>query len=386
MSATTDTATEARTVTALVLDRGRAVPRQVAMRVLESGIWREYGWADVTRTVARVAGLLESMGVTPGSTVAVACGSRAEWSLSIWAVNALGARAVAVTTQADEATLTELLDQSPVAWIVEGAEPIARLDLMGRAPDRDTVLTIDEVDGDNPPRWTWSTDVVEADPADDDTRLNRLAEAVAAVDPATEALTVPEESGQALTHAEVFAAGRSQHLGMHEGDEYLAFLPPTWTGEAVMLLAAHPIAAAVVNWGSRGAATLGEFRAVQPTVIHAPSEWWDSVAGRVRMVAAEPAPLAKGAMRALIEGRGGVGVGLARRILTRRLGLSRIREARSLGPVAAPTAAVLAGLGIELGEDLARPTSLGDSTAEGAGGAAADPGETPRNDDLEGAS
>ncbi len=358
---TTETHTAQPSAPALVLERAASSPRAVALRVLESGVWVEYGWGDVARTVARVAGLLAGAGVGGGSIVGVACGSRSEWALCVWAVQALGATAVTMTAQADEAVLATASDRSPAAWIVEGAEPVDRLVAMGRPAEH--VLTIDDIHGGTQPQWSWRDDVLGADASADDARLAELRRSVGALDTATEALRVPEEGDHALTHDELVTAGRSSHLGLQTGDEYLAFLPPTWPSESVVLLGAHPVSGAVVNSGSRGMSGLLEFRAVQPTVIHAPSAWWDTVAARVQMIAAEPGPLAKGAMRSVVDGRGGFAAGLARRILVRRLGLGRVREARSLGQTGEATTKVLAGLGIGLGDDLARPRGLGDDPA-----------------------
>ncbi|HET8930258.1 MAG TPA: AMP-binding protein [Acidimicrobiales bacterium] len=375
MSTPTGSSSARRSAPALVLERAESSPRSVAMRVLESGVWVEYGWADVARTVARVAGLLGQADVGAGSVVAVACGSRSEWALCVWAVHALGASAVTVTTQADDGVLRAVSDRSPAVWIVEGAEPVDRLEQLGRPAEN--VLTIDDIHGGTQPRWSWQADVLGADAADDELRLAELRRAVDGLDGASEALRTPEDGDHALTHDELVAAGGSAHLGLEPTDEYLAFLPPTWPSEAVVLLGAHPVSGAVVNSGSRGASGLLEFRAVQPTVLHAPSEWWDAVAGRILMIAAEPGPFAKGAMKGLVEGKGGLTSGLARRVLTRRMGLSRVRVARSLGPIGPSTTKVLTGLGITLADDLARPKGLTDGTESAT--------EESRQENLEGA-
>lgn len=361
---------------AMVIERAAASPRAVAVRVLESGVWVEYSWADVARSVARVAHLLAGAGVSTGSVVGVACGSRAEWPLCVWAVNALGATAVAVSTQADEKTLAVVSDRSPVVWIVEGAEPVDRLAAMGRP--HGNVLTITDIVGGTQPTWTWRADVLGADPADDEARLADLRRSIDAIDGGFEALRTLEDGDHSLTQDELVAAGRSDRLGLQPGDEYLAFLPPTWPSEAVVLLGAHPLSGAVVNSGSRNSAGIQEFQAVQPTVVHAPSEWWDGVAGRVLLIADEPGPFAKGAMRGLVEGRGGFTAGLARRILAKRLGLSRIREGRSLGPMSEHTTKVLTGLGVTFGDPLARPQGLVDVRERSVD-------QVTRQEDLEGA-
>lgn len=353
------TVSAAVTPTALMLGLAERSPRHVAVRVYESGVWVEYGWDDVARTVARVAGFAASVGVGPGSVVVLACGSRVEWSLVVWAATGLGATVVAVPADVDPATLAALVGEDPALWVLEGAEPFDGLARAGATGA--TRLVIESADLSAESRrgiYEWERDVLAAPLVDDATRAAELTGAVAALDPTTVALRLPGEGALELTHADLVtaAAGRPD-LG--DGDEYLSFLPPTWAVEARLLAGAHPASGAVVSFGSRSGGGLREVGAVQPTVLVAPREWWSALVAMVQRSAAEPAPLAKGPLNKILAGGGdGLIARLARRNLAHRFGFTRLRAAYSLGGVTDDQARALAGLGVPLESPLERPRSL----------------------------
>lgn len=356
--------TASATPTALVLGRAERTPRAVALRVYESGVWVEYGWDDVARTVARVAGLAASAGVEPGSVVALACGSRVEWSLSVWAMTGLGATVVAVPAHATTEALADVARLDPALWILEGAQPFDGITALGVTGTR---LVVDAA---NLPAATrqnvleWDRDVVDGAGSDDAAVLTALGGLVAALDPTTVALRLPGENGRELTHADLVTAGDAgDRPSLADGDEYLSFLPPTWATEARLLAGDHPTSGAVVSFGSRGGGGLSEVATVQPTVLVAPAEWWTDLAALVTRSAAEPAPLAKGPLRKVLAGGGdGLAVRLTRRALIRRFGLTRVRSAHTLGGLSDQASQVIAGLGVPLGSPLERPVPLGSTS------------------------
>lgn len=374
------TSGEAVTSVAQLLARADATPDVVAMRVLESGVWVEYGWGDVARTVTRVAAVLADAGVRTGGTVGVVCGSRAEWPVCIWAVHALGATAVALSCQADEAVLGDAAARHPEVWILEGLEAHDRLRAID--PGGTGMLVLDDVELSDPGSavWTWQRDVVGADPAADAERRAKLVERHDAASVDGPALILAEESGRAVDLRAPVGAGsadRTSPAGLEfiSTDEYLAFLPPTWPTEASVLLSAHPAGGGVVSFGSRVGGGLAELATVQPTLVQAPAAWWDAMAAHVVRQATEPAPLAGRALEAVVRGdaAGGVFAKRARRKVRRHLGLARVREARVLGTPDAATVAVLDGLGVPRPLPLAVPEALAGSIDQSASAAHPDP-------------
>lgn len=370
------TASEFRSVTSLVFERADSSPTTVAMRVLESGVWAEYGWADVARTVARVAALLGDAGVGPGGVVALVSGSRAEWPICVWAAQALGATTVAVSAQADEATIRGVAGRQPRAWITEGLEAYDRItDVIA---DAGGVLVLDRVEVPAGPTRviSWSEHVLGAQTSQDGEALAMARQAAANVDPDRPALMLPEDGAATFTHRDLLASdpagGPSSLFELAGGDEYLSFLPPTWSAEASVLIGSHATSGATVSLGSRVGGGLAELAAVKPSAVQAPGLWWDALAERVIRQASEPAPLAAKALRAIVAGdtSGGTTLKLARRSIKHGLGLTRVRQARSLGPVSADTASVLRGLMVPLGDQSPSPAALAQQTISTAASAA----------------
>lgn len=347
-----------------VLQRSERTPRTVALRVYESGLWVEYGWDDVARTVARVAALAADAGVQPGSVVALVCGSRPEWAVCVWAATGLGATVVAVDAQSDVDTIETIAARRPALWILEGLEPFDTLTAAGVSGDISR-LVLDAADLPAAARrgiHEWERDVLGSRGSDEE-RLADLRRSVTGSSPDAVALILPDE-GVELTRADLVADGDTAHrVQLDTEDEYLSFLPPTWVAEARLLVGDHPVTGAVVSLGSRSGTGLREVAAIQPTVVQAPAEWWRSLAETVTRQAAEPAPLARGALRTLLDGGDGLGARLARRTLCRRLGLARLRDARVLGEPDATSIRVLDGLRVPLGAALERPRPLGPVTA-----------------------
>lgn len=357
MSATVTSTTEV-IAPMLVFERASSSPDTVAMRVLESGVWVEYTWSDVARTVARVADVLRRGGVESGSEVALVSGSRAEWALCVWAINSLGATAIAVSSQADDEVVRAVAERKPTLWVLEGIEACdraARTDTNGSP-----VLILDPVEDrwERTKPWVWRNDVVGVDPDADPDRLGRARAGAAAVDAVGPALVLPEGTDRPLSHRDLVSAEAG--VSMEPGDEYLAFLPPTWAAEARVLIGGHATSGATVSSGSRVGGGLAELATVAPTVLQAPVEWWDALVDRVTRAATEPGPLAAGAVRRIVAGESGGGLltKIARASIRRSVGVGRVRDARTLGPVGDAVVGLCAGLEIPLGPELERPASL----------------------------
>lgn len=357
MSAATETETVAssvRTAPALLSAQATSRATMCAVRVLESGVWVEYSWSDLARTVARVASLFDEAGVAAGSSVAVVSGSRAEWAVSVWAAQSLGATVVAVSSQVDAEALTALAGLGPEAWVLEGLEAWDRM--TQNVPGAKNILVLDDIalNGGRTPDWVWSRDIVGADEARDDRRIEALGQRAAQVDPATVALVLASDGGRSYTHTDLLGAAATASAGsplpLIAADEYLSFLPPTWPDEALALAGAHVVSGATVSYGSRSGGGLAEVAAVRPTVIQGPAVWWDAVNGHIRRLAEEPAPLGRAPLTAILAGESGGGflTRAVRRVLLRRIGLDRLRHGRSVGAPADATVSLLAGLGIAL--------------------------------------
>ena len=84
------------TLAARLLEHARDRGDEVAIREKHRGVWREWTWARYAKRVADVAEGLRSLGVGPGSRVAIHSENRPEWVIADLAVQGLGACSVGV--------------------------------------------------------------------------------------------------------------------------------------------------------------------------------------------------------------------------------------------------------------------------------------------------
>lgn len=345
----------------LFMSRADASPRTVAVRTAAAGVWQEAGWADVVATVARAADTMRAAGVSTGSVVVLVCGSRAEWPASVVAAQSLGATVVALAADADPDSLGAVRATHRCSlWVVEGEEQFDNVVAAGAGTGPMLVIDHRGVDLASGDIRTWQATIVEeAGPADAE-RVERLKADVAALDPDQPAAVIPRDrlspGGPVAvwTHRQLAAdvghpeAGAPVGPGLVEGDEYLSFLPPAWPVETFALLREAPTVGATVSFGGRVGGVLADLRDIQPTVVQAPGELWESIATDVEVRTAESGRLARAAMQGVRSGKSGPLAALARRSIRSKTGLSRVRSARALSPVAPETVSFLGGLGVAL--------------------------------------
>jgi long-chain acyl-CoA synthetase len=96
----------------LLRDVAAAEPRHTAMRVKESGIWRDITWADYRDAVESIAFGLAALGVTAGDRVAIQSENRPEWIFTDVAASSLRAMIVGLYPTNPVAEVAYLLQDS----------------------------------------------------------------------------------------------------------------------------------------------------------------------------------------------------------------------------------------------------------------------------------
>jgi long-chain acyl-CoA synthetase len=345
----------------LLLNRAAASPRTVAVRTSAAGVWQEAGWSDVVTTVARAAHTMRSAGVAAGSVVVLVCGSRPEWPIAVLAAQSLGATVVALAGDATPDALAAVRSTHRCSLrVVEGEEQFDHVVAAGAGTSPMLVVDHRGIDLGSDEIRTWQAAIVDAADPDDAPALERLRADVAALDPDQPAAVIPRDDVSAdgpvavWTHRQLAGdvghpeAGAPSGAGLVEGDEYLSFLPPAWPVESFALLREAPMVGATTSFGGRVGGVLGDLRDIQPTVIQAPGELWDAIASEVVARTADAGRLTRGAMQGVRSGRSRPLASLARRAIRSKTGLSRVRSARSLSPVAPETVTFLEALGVAL--------------------------------------
>jgi long-chain acyl-CoA synthetase len=112
--------TEPTTIPALLARHATERPDAVALRSKRRGLWQATTYAELRRRVAAASAGLRAAGVTPGATVALIAENSPSWVVADLAVQALGARSVALPPQTPPATVVRVLAAAGATLVVCG--------------------------------------------------------------------------------------------------------------------------------------------------------------------------------------------------------------------------------------------------------------------------
>ncbi len=376
----TQTLEATATLASRLLEHARDRAGEVAIREKHRGVWREWTWAGYAKRVADVAAGLRSLGVGPGSRVAVHAENRPEWVIADLAAQGLGACTVGIYPTSPAAEVEYLLGHSEAeVLIAEDEEQLDKaLAVRDRLPllrhvvvmeprglrfaDLPGVLTFAELEerGDTPDATQAYAESVEA-----------LAPDATAVLVYTSGTTGPPK-GAMISHANLVAAGRSfvEVLGARRGDEVLSYLPLCHVAERLISVIDGIWAGLVVNFGEGGPSFANDLRDVQPTVFLGVPRVWEKMLATVEIRMADASRLKRALYRACLrQGRRiaprrmtgrttfadrvvlALCAALVFRALRERLGMSRVRAPISgAAPIAPQVLEWLWAIGIPVRE------------------------------------
>jgi len=119
---------EARTLSALwlrALSEARPTP---AFLVKQRGEWRDVSWDDAGRSVEELAAGFLSLGIGKGDRVAILSRTRLEWTLSDWALIAIGALVVPIYPTSPALECAYVLGNSGARFVIcEDAGQLAKV-------------------------------------------------------------------------------------------------------------------------------------------------------------------------------------------------------------------------------------------------------------------
>ncbi len=282
------------TLPKLLAHNARQYGRAVAMREKDLGIWNEYAWADIARTVEHLALGLAELGVARGEVVAILGRNRPNWVWSEWAIQAIGGVSIGlyedilgeesayllnyaqsrVVVCEDEEQVDKLLELGPrlrhLRWIVfhddrgmrKYADPrlIPWADLMARGT---------KAAADDPERFERE---VEAGSGEDVALLCTTSGTTA--NPKLAML----QHGRFLRHCAVYL----QRDPREPTDDYVCMLPLPWIMEQVYVAVMPLLARIRINFPESGETALRDMREIGPTHILLAPRVWEQMAADVR--------------------------------------------------------------------------------------------------------
>jgi long-chain acyl-CoA synthetase len=134
------------TAPALLLERARRNPDDIAFRAKQLGIYRERTWRDFAEQVARTAKALAAEGLGAGDRIAIMADVCEEWLICDQAAQCLGAIVYGIyPTASPQEVEYQMRDGGAVLFIAEDQEFVDRiLPLVDRLPALRRIIVIDD--------------------------------------------------------------------------------------------------------------------------------------------------------------------------------------------------------------------------------------------------
>jgi long-chain acyl-CoA synthetase len=283
------------TLPALLQERARRTPHQVALRAKELGIWRETSWAKYLEQVKLFSLGLRALGLERVDKVAIIGDNRPETFIAELAAQAAGAASVGLFQDAvpreiryvvhdSDARFAVVEDQEQVDKLLEMRERLPQLakiiyyDPKGlRHYDRGDGLLLSYADVTELGR-TYATAYADAF---ESAVAQGGGDSVAMLCYTSGATGSPK--GVMLSHANLLAVVDSLLAidPVQAGDDYVSFLPCGWIVEQVMGLATSLVTGQVLNFPEEPETVQQNIREIGPRRMMAAPRIWENLVSQV---------------------------------------------------------------------------------------------------------
>ena len=342
----------------LVIANAERLPRRVAIREKDLGIWQAYTWRDYLERSRRIALGLASLGFARGDVTAVIGDNRPELYWSVLATQALGGIPVPLYQDSIEKELVYILDHSEArVAVAEDQEQVDKLlNVRARCPRLEFIVYVDArgLRAYSEPGLLSLAELEErgdkfalGHPTYFDDEVARGGAEDTAVICYTSG-TTGTPKGAMLSHRNLIVTARSatEREGLRPNDEALAYLPMAWVGDHMLSYAQAIVAGFAINCPESAATVLHDLKEIGPTYFFAPPRIWENLLTSV-LIRIEDAAWPK---RALTHAFLRLAQDLERRRLNRQplgrllvcgplrdnLGMRRIRIAYTAGEALGP--------------------------------------------------
>jgi long-chain acyl-CoA synthetase len=314
---------DADTFPKLVRANAARMPRKVAIREKDLGIWLSYTWADYHAQARLIALGLASLGFARGDKVAIVGDNRPQLYWAVLAAQALGGVPVPIYQDSIEKEMAYILEHAEARFaVVEDQEQVDKLLRVKEQSSRLEQIVYDDPRGMRKYGEPYLMSLAELQergekfarehPEHFDAEVARGAADDTAIICYTSG-TTGTPKGAMLSHRNLILMARiaSEREGLRADAEALAYLPMAWVGDHVLSYAQAIVTGFTINCPESGATVLHDLKEIGPTYFFAPPRIWENVLTNV-MVRVEDAAWPK---RALVH----FFLGLAQKLESRRL-------------------------------------------------------------------
>jgi long-chain acyl-CoA synthetase len=291
------------TLPKLLLRNARELRDRPAIREKDRGIWQTTTWGQYAEQVRDLALGLAALGFRRGDKLSVIGDNRPRLYWAQMAAICLGGTSVPVYQDSIARELAFVLDHAEVSVIVaEDQEQVDKILTLKDSLPALRLLLYDDARGMGHYKQDWirSFESVQRMGREVAAReVGRFESAIAEGKPDDVALicytsgTTGNPKGAMLTHRNVIATAdifRTEE-DIRAGDDYLAYLPMAWVGDALYTLVASLVVGFAVNCPESPETVQRDLRELGPTAILAPPRIWENMLTAVQVRAADASPL-----------------------------------------------------------------------------------------------
>jgi long-chain acyl-CoA synthetase len=283
------------TLPALLQERARHTPRQVALRAKELGIWRETTWAAYLDQVRWFALGLRALGLERGDKLAIIGDNRPATVIAELAAQAVGAASVGLFQDAVPREIGYVVDNADARFaVVEDQEQVDKLlELRARLPKLAKIVYCD-------PKGLRHYDRRDGLLLSFD-EITELGRTYAADHPDAFEAAVAEGRGDDLAMLCYTSGATGSPRGVmlshtnllavvddllavdpvQAGDDYVSFLPCGWIVEQVMGLATSLVTGQVLNFPEAPETVQQDIREIGPRRMMAVPRIWENLVSQV---------------------------------------------------------------------------------------------------------
>jgi long-chain acyl-CoA synthetase len=288
----------------LVRLNAERIPRRIAIREKELGIWQSYTWRDYSERSRLIALGLASLGCTRGDKVAIVGDNRPELYWAVTACQGLGGVPVPIYQDSIEKEMQYIIDHAEVRCaVVEDQEQVDKLLRVKVQCPRLESIVYEDPRGMRRYREPFLLSLAEledrgrafavAHPGHFEAEVARgTAEDVAIICYTSGTTGAPK--GTILSHRNlvVTAGNAARAEGLASDEEILSYLPMGWVGDHIFSYAQSIIVGFTANCPESPATVLSDLKEIGPTYFFAPPRIWENILTNV-MIRVEDAAWAK---------------------------------------------------------------------------------------------